>query len=82
MSVFKTLDIRGQSFFDAFHLTNQAVNDVKSNGMLELILDKKRNFLEAFRSWASSKGYDISGVNEDQDLIRVFIKKVAQIKKR
>jgi TusA-related sulfurtransferase len=82
MTVFKTLDIRGLSFFNAFTLTNEAVNDVNSDGILELILDKKKNFTEAFKEWAQKKGYRISDVDEEDGLIRLFIKKVGRIKSR
>lgn len=82
MTVFKSLDIRGLSFFNAFTLTNEAVNDVNNNGTLELILDRKKNFTDAFKDWASSKGYKISGVDESGGLIRLFIRKVTRFKKR
>ena len=82
MTAFKTLDIRGLSFFNAFNMTNEAVNDVKTDGILEIILDKKKNFTEAFREWASSKGYQVSGVDESDGLIRMFITKVARLKNK
>ena len=82
MTVFKSLDIRGLSFFNAFTLTNEAVNDVKSDGILEIILDKKKNFKEAFQDWASTKGYKVSGVDENNGLIRLFIRKVTRLNKR
>ncbi len=82
MTVFKTLDIRGLSFFNAFNMTNEAVNDVKTNGMLEIILDQKKNFSEAFRDWASSRGYKVSNVDEGDGLIRMFITKVARLKNK
>lgn len=82
MTSFKSLDIRGLSFFNAFNMTNEAVNDVKTDGILEIILDKKKNFTEAFRKWASSNGYQVSGIDETDSLIRVFIKKVTQLKKK
>lgn len=82
MTVFKTLDIRGLSFFNAFNLTNQAVNEVKSDGILEIILDTRKNFTDAFKEWASSKGYKVSGVDEDNGLIRLFIRKVTRMKKK
>ncbi len=76
MTVFKTLDIRGLSFFNAFDGTSKAFEDVKSNGILEVILDKKKNFTEAFQKWAESKGYKISDRDEDSRLVRLFIKKL------
>ena len=82
MTVFKTIDIRGLSFFNAFQMTSKAVNDVKSNGILELILDKKKDFTEAFMEWAASKGYKVSNVDEDNQLVRLFIKKVARLNKK
>ena len=82
MTTFKTLDIRGLSFFNAFNMTNEAVDDVKPDGILEIILDKKRNFTDAFSDWASSRGYKVSGVDEDNGLIRMFITKVTRYKKK
>jgi len=82
MTMFKTLDIRGLSFFNAFHLTSQAVNEVKSNGIVEIILDKKKNFTDAFRNWAAQRGYTVSDMDEDNGLIRLFIKKVTRFKNK
>ena len=82
MTVFKSLDIRGLSFFNAFNMTNEAVNDVKADGILEIILDKKKNFSEAFRDWASSRGYEVSNVDEGDGLIRMFITKVVRLKSK
>jgi TusA-related sulfurtransferase len=76
MTVFKTLDIRGLSFFNASDETSKAFADVKHNGILEVILDKKRNFTEAFQKWAESRGYKISDRDEDSRLVRLFIKKL------
>lgn len=82
MMMFKTVDTRGLSFFNALNLTTQAFEDVKVDGILELILDKKKNFTDAFRNWATSKGYKVSNVDEvDNRLIRLFIKKGSQRKK-
>jgi len=81
MMVFKTVDTRGLSFFTALNLATKAFKEVKVDGMLELIMDKKKDFTDAFKQWASSKGYrvsDISGV--DGRLSRLFIKKVSRSK--
>ncbi len=82
MTAFKSLDIRGLSFFNAFNMTNDAVNEVKTDGILEIILDKKKNFTDAFRDWASSRGYKVSGVDEHDGLVRMFITKVTKLKKK
>ena len=81
MMVFKTVDTRGLSFFNALNLATKAFKEVKVDGMLELIMDKKKDFTDAFKQWASSKGHkvsDRSGV--DDALIRLFIKKVSRSK--
>ena len=76
MMMFKTVDTRGLSFFNALNLATKAFRDVKVDGILELILDKKKNFTDAFQNWATSKGYKVSDVDEvDNLLIRLFIKK-------
>ncbi|CCQ89447.1 hypothetical protein NITGR_1050010 [Nitrospina gracilis 3/211] len=75
MTVFKTLDTRGLSFFSATDQLNQAFKDVKMNGILEIILDKKKNFSEAFSRWVESKGYKVSNRDEDARLVRLFISK-------
>ncbi len=77
MTMFKTLDTRGLSFFNAMDQMSRAFEkDVKMNGILEIILDKKKNFSEAFGRWAESKGYKVSNQDEDASLIRLFITKV------
>jgi TusA-related sulfurtransferase len=40
MAVFKTLDIRGHTFFSAFQKTSKAFHSIKKNGALEIILDR------------------------------------------
>jgi len=75
MRVFKTLDIRGLSFFSASNKTSKAFKGVTSNGILEIILDKKKNFTEAFQKWAEGRGYSIFNRDEDPRMIRLFIKK-------
>ena len=81
MTVFKTLDTRGMSFFNAYSKASKALEGVKANGILEIILDKKRDFTEAFQRWAESKGYKVSDMNEDASLVRLFIKKVSRFSK-
>ena len=47
MEMFKTLDIRGLSFFKAYQLASEEYKIIKKNGILELIVDKQKNFSEA-----------------------------------
>jgi TusA-related sulfurtransferase len=75
MHVFKTLDIRGLSFFSASDKAAKAFKGVTSNGILEIILDKKKNFTEAFQQWAETRGYSIFNRDEDPRMVRLFIKK-------
>ena len=75
MTIFKTLDIRGLSFFNGFDMATKAFNDIKRNGVLEIILDKKKNFTEAFKNWANSQGYGFSDIDDDTRMVRVFIRK-------
>ena len=78
---FKTVDTRGLSFFNALNLTTKAFKEVKVDGILELIMDKKKDFTDAFKQWASSKGYKVSDTGGlDNRLIRLFIKKVSSSK--
>ncbi len=78
MTVFKRLDIRGMSFFHAYTKASKALEGVKANGILEIILDKKRDFTDAFQRGAESKGYKVSDRNENAGLIRLFIQKANQ----
>ena len=80
MTVFKTLDVRGHSFFNALEMVNTAFKQIQMNGMLEIILDKKRNFLDAYQDWASSKGYKTSDIEENSLMIRWFLKKCKKSK--
>ena len=57
MELFKTIDIRGLSFFSALQLASQEFNRIKKNGILELIVDKKRNITDALAKWAKNQGY-------------------------
>ncbi len=75
MRVFKTLDIRGLSFFSASDKTSKAFKGVTPNGIVEIILDKKKNFTEAFQHWAEARGYSVFNRDEDPRMIRLFIKK-------
>ena len=81
MEMFRTLDIRGLSFFKAFQLTSDEFSRIKKNGILELILDKKKNFTEDFSKWAKSQGYKISDIEDDHRMVRLFIKKGSRIVK-
>lgn len=79
MMAFKTVDTRGLSFFNALNLATKAFKEVKVDGILELIMDKKKGFTDAFKQWASSKGYKVSDTGGvDDSLIRLFIKKVSR----
>ena len=75
MEMFRTLDIRGLSFFKAFQLTSDEFRRIKKNGILELILDKKKNFTEDFSKWAKRQGYKISDIEADHRIVRLFIRK-------
>ena len=75
MHVFKTLDIRGLSFFSASDKTSKAFKGVTQNGILEIVLDKKKNLSEVFQRWAETRGYSIFTRDEDPGLVRLFIKK-------
>jgi TusA-related sulfurtransferase len=81
MATFKTLDIRGLSFFNAFEETSKAFNKISKNGALEIILDRKKNFTDAFKAWAKSRGYRISDIDDDHRMVRLFIEKVSAAKK-
>ena len=75
MEMFRTLDIRGLSFFRAFQLASDEFKRINKNGILELILDKKKNFTEDFSKWAKSQGYKISDIEADHRMVRLFIRK-------
>ena len=82
MTVFKSVDTRGLSFFSAMDQMTHAYEDVKADGILEVILDKKKSFAEAFKKLVETKGYRVSNTDEDNHLIRLFIQKVKGIKKK
>lgn len=75
MEMFRTLDIRGLSFFKAFELVSAEIRRIKKNGILELILDKKKNFTEDFAKWAKDQGCKISDIEDDPRMVRLFIHK-------
>ncbi len=75
MEMFKTLDIRGLSFFNAFQLASEEFRGIKKNGILELIVDKKKNFTDDFAKWAKSQGCKISDIEDDPRMVRLFIRK-------
>ena len=81
MEMFRTLDIRGLSFFKAFQLASDEFKRIKKNGILELIFDKKKNFTEDFSKWAKSQGYKISDIEADHRMIRLFIRKGSRVLK-
>jgi len=82
MTVFKTLDIRGLSFFNGHERTVEAIREVKINGVLELILDPTENLTQAFKKWAHSEGHRTSDVDGDSRIIRLFIRKLDLRKKK
>ena len=53
--MFKTIDIRGLSFFSALQLASEEFDRIKKNGILELIVDKKRNIADALSKWAKNQ---------------------------
>lgn len=75
MAVFKSLDVRGQSFYNAFNMTSKAFNGIKRNGVLEIILDREKNYTDAFKTWAHEQGHRISDIDDDHRMIRLFITK-------
>tara|TARA_Y100000590_G_scaffold402125_1_gene487569 strand:+ start:1074 stop:1322 length:249 start_codon:yes stop_codon:yes gene_type:complete len=81
METFKTIDIRGLSFFNAFQLASEEFRRIKKNGILELILDKKKNFTEDFSKWAKSQGHKISDIEADHRMVRLFIRKGSRVLK-
>ena len=77
MNVFKTLDLRGLTFVKGFEQAQKAFRGVKVNGVLEVILDPQKNFTHAFKEWAQSEGYPTSDIDENSQMIRLFIRKVS-----
>jgi len=77
METFKTIDIRGLSFFNALQLASKEFTRIKKNGILELIVDKKRNLTDSLSKWAKNQGYKISDIEDDPRMVRLFIKKGA-----
>ena len=77
MENFKTIDIRGLSFFNALKVTSKEFTRIKKNGILELIVDKKRNLTDAFSNWAKNQGYKISDIEGDHQMVRLLIQKGA-----
>ena len=75
MEMFKTVDIRGLSFFSALQLASKEFDRIKKNGILELIVDKKRNIVDALSKWAKNQGYKISDIEDDPRMVRLFIHK-------
>jgi TusA-related sulfurtransferase len=75
MENFKTIDIRGLSFFNALQLTSKEFTRIKNNGILEIIIDRKRNLTDAFSKWAKNQGYKISDIADDPRMVRLLIQK-------
>ncbi|MBT3922416.1 MAG: hypothetical protein HOF21_07545 [Nitrospina sp.] len=73
--MFKSIDIRGLSFFNAMQLASQEFGSIKKNGILELIVDKKRNITDAISRWAKNQGCKISDIEDDPRMVRLFIRK-------
>jgi TusA-related sulfurtransferase len=78
MEMFKTIDIRGLSFFSAMQLASEEFVHIKKNGILEVIIDKKRNITDAISRWAKNQGYKISDIKDDPRMVRLFIRKNSQ----
>ena len=81
MEMFKTLDIRGLSFFKAYQLASEEYKIIKKNGILELIVDKQKNFTEDFSKWAKSQGGKIFDIEDDHRMVRLFIRKGSRVAK-
>ena len=75
MELFRTLDIRGLSFFKALQLATEEFRGIKTNGILELIVDKKKNLTEDLSKWAKNQGFKISDIEDDPRMVRLFIRK-------
>lgn len=75
MVLFKTVDVRGLHFTYAFELALKELRRIKKNGILEIILDKKKNFTAAFKNWARDNGHNFSDLDNDNRMIRIFIEK-------
>ena len=75
MEMFKSIGIRGISFFNAMQLASEEFGRIKKNGILELIIDKKRNITDSISRWAKNQGYKISDIEDDPRMVRLFIKK-------
>ena len=72
---FKTLDSRGQNFSEICALAIRELKKIQINGILEIVLDNKRNISDAIRVWAKSNGHNFSDSVSENTLIRVFIRK-------
>lgn len=75
MVFFKTLDIRGLNFSASFELVVKEFGKIRKNGILEIILDRKKNFTEGFKNWARTNGHNFSDMEDNNRLVRVFIRK-------
>jgi len=56
-------------------LASQEFGSIKKNGILELIVDKKRNITDAISRWAKNQGCKISDIEDDPRMVRLFIRK-------
>ena len=81
METFRTIDIRGLSFFNALQLASKEFTCIKKNGILELIIDKKRNLTDALTKWAKNQGYRISDIEDEPRMVRLFIQKGSRVVK-
>ncbi len=75
MTHFKTLDSRGQHFGAICDLALRELKKIKIDGILEIILDNKRDISDAIKVWAKSQGHKLSDSVSENSLIRVFIRK-------
>ena len=75
MTHFKTLDMRGLHFGAICDSALKELGKIKINGILEIILDNKRNISDATKVWAKSHGHKFSDSESENSLIRIFIRK-------
>ena len=75
MTHFKTLDMRGLHFGAICDSALMELRKIKIDGILEIILDNKRNISDAIKIWAKSHGHKFSDSESENSLVRIFIRK-------
>ena len=74
-----------RSIYAGFHFSahynwhRKSLTASKKNGILELIVDKKRNITDALSKWADNQGYKISDIEDDPRMVRLFIHKSSRV---